>query len=414
MHQLLRLVVLVLALNAAGCTLFEAPEWAKRHAAAKPASKAPVEQPPIISDRFVLSPAGDMAGDRDGDVVGEVQVIRARYEDTFVDIARSYDLGFDELVDANPGVDPWLPGAGTLVVLPTRFILPDAPRDGIVLNIGTKRIFFYPKVAAGESPVVITHPVGIGRDGWATPIGTTTVVAKVKDPVWTVPPSIRKEHAEAGDPLPAQVGAGPDNPLGAFALRLGFPSYLIHGTNKPSGIGMRVSHGCVQLFPEDIESLFSEVAVGTPVRIVNQPRLVGWQAGNLYLEVHPALEDDQRDLQVVLDKHLAEALRQRQPATAQTTAQNSGQKSGQKSAQKPGQKLGQTPAKVVPVSVDASLVAATVKEARGFPIRLLESAADAQSVVARARVTENIVTYPVDPDAATDPQASQLTDTASR
>jgi L,D-transpeptidase ErfK/SrfK len=218
-----------------------------------------------------------------------------------------------------------------------------------------------------------------------------------------VPPSIRKEHAEAGDPLPAQVGAGPDNPLGAFALRLGFPSYLIHGTNKPSGIGMRVSHGCVQLFPEDIESLFSEVAVGTPVRIVNQPRLVGWQAGNLYLEVHPALEDDQRDLQVVLDKHLAEALRQRQPGAPKNMAQ-------MKPAQKPAQKT----AKVVPVSVDASLVAATVKEARGFPIRLLESAADAQSVVARARVTENIVTYPVDPDAATDPQASQLTDTASR
>jgi L,D-transpeptidase ErfK/SrfK len=404
MHQLLRLVVLVLALNAAGCTLFETPEWAKRHADAKPVSKTPVEQPPIVSDRFVLSPAGDM----DGDVVGEVQVIRARYEDTFVDIARAYDLGFDELVDANPGVDPWLPGAGTLVVLPTRFILPDAPRDGIVLNIGTKRIFFYPKVAAGESPVVITHPVGIGRDGWATPIGTTTVVAKVKDPVWTVPPSIRKEHADAGDPLPAQVKAGPDNPLGAFALRLGFPSYLIHGTNKPSGIGMRVSHGCVQLFPEDIESLFSEVAVGTPVRIVNQPRLVGWQAGNLYLEVHPALEDDQRNLQALLDKRLAEALRQRKSGAAQDVPQNVARKQGQKQSPKQGQNA----VKVVPVGVDAGLVETTVKEARGFPIRLLESAADAQSVVARARVTENIVTYPVDSAAATDPQASQSTDMA--
>jgi len=394
MNQLLRLIAIVIALNTAGCALFETPEWAKRHAQDKPASKAPVEQPPIVSDRFVLSPATDM----DGDVVGEVQVIRARYEDTFIDIGRAYDLGFDELVQANPGVDPWLPGAGTRVVLPTRFILPDAPREGIVLNIGIKRIFFYPKVTAGESPLVITHPVGIGRDGWATPIGATTVVAKVKDPVWTVPPSIRKEHAEAGDPLPAQVGAGPDNPLGAFALRLGFPSYLIHGTNKPSGIGMRVSHGCVQLFPEDIESLFSEVSVGTTVRIVNQPQLVGWQAGNLYLEVHPALEDDQRNLQAALDQRLAQALRQRQPNPVQ----------------KPVQKPAQNPVQVVPVSVDAGLVTATVKEARGFPVRLLESAADAQSIVARARATENIVTYPADADATTAPRPSPSLDAASR
>ena len=390
MQQLVRFLVMVIALNTAGCALFKTPEWAKRHAAAQPAVKAPVWQPPIVSDRFVLIPAGDM----DGDVVGEVQVISARYEDTFIDIARAYDLGFDELVQANPGVDPWLPGAGTRVVLPTRFILPDAPREGIVLNIGIKRIFLYPKVMAGESPVVITHPVGIGRDGWATPIGATTVVAKVKDPVWTVPPSIRKEHAENGDPLPAQVGAGPDNPLGAYALRLGFPSYLIHGTNKPSGIGMRVSHGCVQLFPEDIESLFSEVAVGTPVRIVNPPRLVGWQAGNLYLEVHPALEDDQRDLQTALNKRLAQALQKRKP--------------------KPAQNAPKKPVKAVPVSVDAGLVAATVKEARGFPVRLWESAADAQSIVARARLTENIVTYPADADAATEPQPSPSLDAASR
>lgn len=390
MHKLLRVVALVIALNTAGCALFETPEWAKRQAA----GKAPAEQPPIVSDRFVLSPASD----RDGDVVGEVQVIRARYEDTFTDIARAYDLGFDELVQANPGVDPWLPGAGTRVVLPTQFILPDAPREGIVLNIGIKRIFFYPKVTAGESPLVITHPVGIGRDGWATPIGATTVVAKVKDPVWTVPPSIRKEHAEAGDPLPAQVGAGPDNPLGAFALRLGFPSYLIHGTNKPSGIGMRVSHGCVQLFPEDIESLFNQVPVGTTVRIVNQPQLVGWQAGNLYLEAHPALEDDQRNLQVALGQRLAQALRKRKPNPPQ----------------KPALNPAQSPIQGAPVSVDAGLVATTVKEARGFPVRLLESAADAQSVVARARASENIVTYPVDADATTVPRPSSSLDAASR
>jgi L,D-transpeptidase ErfK/SrfK len=369
-----RLIVLAAALHLGGCALFETPDWAKRPAAAK----VPAEQPPIVSDEFVLVPGSD--------VVGEVQVIRARYEDTFVDIARAYGLGFDELVQANPGVDAWLPGAGTPIVLPTQFILPDAPRDGIVLNIGTKRIFFYPKVAAGEAPRVITHPVGIGREGWGTPIGTTKVVSKVKDPVWTVPASIRREHAEAGDPLPARVPAGPDNPLGAYALRLGFPSYLIHGTNKPSGIGMRVSHGCVQLFPEDIETLFSQVPVGAPVRIVNQPQLLGWRDGNLYLEAHPALEDDRRNLQAALDKQLAQALRKRQAPQGAVAA----------------------------TGLDAGLVAATVKEGRGFPVRLLESAADAGTVAARARPTINIVTYPVERDAASGAAPAPAVDAANR
>lgn len=383
MSPFARLIVLAVALSLGGCALFEAPEWAKRPAAAKvPAA----EQPPIVSDEFVLVPGSD--------VVGELQVIRARYEDTFIDIARAYDLGFDELVQANPTVDPWLPGKGTPIVLPTQFILPDAPRDGIVLNIGTKRIFFYPGAAAGEAPRVITHPVGIGREGWGTPIGTTKVVSKVKDPVWTVPPSIRKEHAEAGDPLPARVAAGPDNPLGAYALRLGFPSYLIHGTNKPSGIGMRVSHGCVQLFPEDIETLFSQVPVGAPVRIVNQPQLLGWRDGNLYLEAHPALEDDQRNLQAALDKQLALALRKRQAAQ--------------------GQGQGKVKGEGAAIELDAGLVAATVKEGRGFPVRLLESAADASTVAARARPTANIVTYPVERDAATEAAPVPALDAANR
>lgn len=370
-----RLIVVAVALHLGGCALFEAPEWAKRQ---QPVAKAPAAQPPIVSDEFVLVPGSD--------VVGELQVIRARYEDTFIDIARAYDLGFDELVQANPGVDPWLPGAGTPVILPTQFILPDAPRDGIVLNVGTKRIFYFPKPAAGEAARVITHPVGIGREGWATPLGTTKVVSKVKDPVWTVPPSIRKEHAEAGDPLPARVPAGPDNPLGAYALRLGFPSYLIHGTNKPSGIGMRVSHGCVQLFPEDIESLFSQVPVGTPVRIVNQPQLLGWRDGNLYLEAHPALEDDRRNLQAAFDKQLAQALRKRKAGPGPEAA----------------------------IAVDKALVAATIAEGRGFPVRLLESAADAQTVAARARPTANIVTYPVERDPPVEAAPAPALDAANR
>ncbi len=358
MHPTLRLTILLAALQVGGCALFKTPDWARQ----APTPVAPVEQAPIASDEFVLVPGSD--------VVGELQVIRARYEDTFVDIARAYGIGFDELVDANPAVDPWLPGAGTPVVLPTRFVLPDAPRDGIVLNIAAKRLFYFPKPAAGEPARVITHPIGIGREGWSTPLGTTKVVSKVKDPVWTVPASIRREHAEAGDPLPARVKAGPDNPLGAYALRLGFPSYLIHGTNKPSGIGMRVSHGCIQLFPENIESLFGQVAVGTPVRIVNQPRLFGWQDGNLWFEAHPALEDDKRNLDALLDQQLAAALRRRPAPVPAAT----------------------------PPGLDKSLVSATAREGRGFPVRLLESAADAATVAARARPTINIVTYPVERD----------------
>ncbi len=374
---LLRLPVLAVVLMTTGCTIFEKPDWA-HHGATE---HRPVEQAPIVSHRFELPPGTD--------VVGEVQVIIARYEDTFIDIARAYDVGYDELVYANPDVDPWLPGAGTRVVLPTQHVLPNAPREGIVLNIGSKRIFYYPRAAQGETPVVITHPVGIGREGWSTPIGVTKIVAKTKDPVWTVPASIRKEHAEAGDPLPAKVPAGPDNPLGAYAMRLGFPSYLIHGTNKPSGIGMRVSHGCVQLFPEDIESLFSQVPVGTRVQIVNEPRLLGWRAGNLYLEVHPALEDDRRDLDAALAARLKVELK----------------KSALKSSGASGD--GQLPAP----ALDQALVAATVAGNRGLPVRLLTPAADAATVVAGARLSQNIVTHPVAADDAADDGADVGTTT---
>jgi L,D-transpeptidase ErfK/SrfK len=353
---LFRILLAGLLVSASGCALFETPEWARK----KPAPVVlPAEQPAIVSSRFELTEGSD--------VVGELQVIVARHEDTFVDIARAYDLGYDEIEAANPGVDAWLPGAGTRIVLPTWFVLPDAPREGIVLNVGTKRLFYFPKAVAGKPRVVITHPVGIGREGWQTPIGTTRVVAKNKDPVWTVPPSIRREHAADGDPLPATVGPGPDNPLGAYALRLGFPGYLIHGTNKPDGIGMRVSHGCVQLFPEDIESLFAEVAVGTPVRIINEPQLLGWRGDNLYLEVHPALEDDQRDLRRRLDARISKEL---------------------KRAAQHGSTRG--------VQLDPVLFADTVRAARGFPVPLLQPAADAQTLINKARLVVNVATPPAE------------------
>jgi len=245
------------------------------------------ELAPISSNRFTFI---------DGqDVVGQVQIVRARDEDTFVEFARAYGLGYDELIAANPGVDPWLPGKGTAIVLPTQYVLPNAPRRGIVMNIASKRLFYYPPVADGEPQVVETFPIGIGRTGWATPTGVTTVTSKARDPIWYVPRSVRKEYAAAGDPLPPQVPPGPDNPLGRHALGLGMPGYLIHGTNKPAGVGMRVSHGCIRLYPEDIEYVFAKVGVGTDVRIVNQPYLFGWRDDQLYLEPHAPLDEDERE-----------------------------------------------------------------------------------------------------------------------
>ena len=226
------------------------------------------------------------------DVVGIVQVTSAHDEDTLSDIARRYDLGYEEIVAANPGMDPWLPGEGARVVLPTQFVLPDAPREGLVLNLAAMRLFYYPGPGADEPPSVITHPIGIGREGWRTPQGTSRITEKIVQPTWTVPESVRREHAEKGEPLPPVVPPGPDNPLGEFAMRLSLPSYLIHGTNQPYGVGLRVSHGCVRLYPEDIARLFPEVPEGTRVTIVNQPYVAGWRDGQLYLEAHPPLAED--------------------------------------------------------------------------------------------------------------------------
>jgi L,D-transpeptidase ErfK/SrfK len=226
------------------------------------------------------------------DVIGEVQATYARFEDTLADFARDYGLGFDEIVAANPEVDPWLPGEGTKVILPTRYVLPDAPREGIVINLASLRLFYYPKPDGEEPQRVITYPIGIGREGWRTPQGTFRITQKSENPVWTVPASVRREHAAMGDPLPAVVPAGPKNPLGEYAMRLNRPQYLLHGTNKPYGVGMRVSHGCIRLYPEDIARLYPEVRVGTRVRIVNQPYLAGWLRGRLYLEAHRPLAEE--------------------------------------------------------------------------------------------------------------------------
>lgn len=219
----------------------------------------------------------------DASVVGRNQVYFAQYEDTLLDIARRFGLGLAEIRLANPDVDVWLPGEGTAVRLPSRFILPEAPRSGLVINVAEMRIYYYPR---GE-PVVHSWPVSIGRVGWETPLGKTTIVRKKARPTWIPPDSIREEYMERGETLPRVVGPGPANPLGSHALYLGFPQYLIHGTNKPYSIGMRVSHGCVRMYPEDIVELFDLVEPGTPVTLVSQRIKAGWVEDELYIEVHP-------------------------------------------------------------------------------------------------------------------------------
>ena len=220
------------------------------------------------------------------DLIGEAKVIAARYEDTFVSLAREHNVGFESLRRANPDVDAWLPGEGTQITIPAQLVLPQAPRRGIVINVAELRLYYFP-----DAERVITHPISIGRMDWATPIGKTTVVSKVANPSWYPPESIRAEHAARNDPLPRIVPPGPDNPLGKHALRLGLPGYLIHGTNRPSGVGMRVTHGCIRMFPEDIEALYSVIPPGTEVHIVNQPYKLGWGEAGLYLEAHPPLQE---------------------------------------------------------------------------------------------------------------------------
>jgi len=236
----------------------------------------------LHAERYQLPKNGDS-------IIGQMTLITTRDSDTFIELARRYGLGFQELVLANPKIDPWLPGEGTQVVIPTRFILPNATREGLILNLAEMRVYYFPK---DEPGFVYTYPISIGKEGWDTPNTQTTIIGMRKNPTWTPPESIRKEHEEKNDPLPATVPPGPDNPLGEFAIRLGLAGYLIHGTNNPRGIGMRVTHGCVRLHPNDIKDLFARVSVSTPVTITNQPYKVAWSEGKLYAEMHPSEGDE--------------------------------------------------------------------------------------------------------------------------
>jgi len=258
-------------------------------------------------------------------------------DDTLFDVARRNGLGYEEIVRANPGVDTWLPGGGRRLTLPTQRIVPgDVAHVGIVINLPEHRLYYFPVRKRGAAPTVITYPVSIGRMDWSTPIGVTQIVAKNRNPAWYPPKSVQEEHQANGDPIPAVVPPGPDNPLGAYAMRLGIPggAYLIHGTNKPAGVGMQVTHGCMRLYPEDIEALFSLVPLKTAVRIINEPVKIGWVADELYMEAYRPLnrmgDPEEPDLKLLEDMLLK--------ATARR-----------------------------PVAIDWDLARQTLQEARGIP-----------------------------------------------
>ena len=339
----------------AGCSLL----GALRHPAAAPAAPvspgAPQEPLPLANERFELEAAQD--------VVGVVQVVRATKDDTLSDIARRFNVGYEELLRANPKVDPWLPGEGREIVVPTQFILPDAPRTGLVINIAAMRIFYYPPVKRGERAIVITHPIGIGKVGWRTPEGVTKIVRRQKDPTWRVPESVRKEHHDNGEDLDPVIGPGPENPLGKYAFYLQWPSYLIHGTNKPAGVGLRSSHGCIRLYPEDIEQFYDLVPIGTQVRVVNQPFVFGWRDAQLYMQPFDVLEDDTRDWAKAQRKLLSSSLAARLQRELQAQKER----------------------------VDWSLVASLASNPRGVPVPITDSAATMEQVLAAAPRVRNVL-----------------------
>ena len=232
---------------------------------------------------------------QEDDVIGRLAIIRIEKGDTLPDIARHFSLGINTVSAANPGIDIWVPEAGEHILLPVSFILPDTPREGIVINLAAMRLFYF---HGHEDPLAVaTYPVGIGTAEKPTPRGQMFVKQKKVQPTWYVPASIAEDHRKKGDPLPPKVPPGPLNPLGEHALYLNKPEYLVHGTNKPASIGLRATNGCIRLYPEDIKRLFENTPVETPVNIVYQPYLVGQRDGIVYMEAHrPFDESDTTEL----------------------------------------------------------------------------------------------------------------------
>ncbi|MCW4150279.1 L,D-transpeptidase family protein [Halomonas sp. 18H] len=237
-----------------------------------------------------------------GNIVGETYTVNVEYEeDTLLDIAHAHGVGYEEIRRANPDTSLWVPGRGTPVQIPAQHILPDVERTGVVINIAELRLYYYPEVKDGEASRVETYPIGIGRDGFNTPLGITKTTMRLEDPAWYPPDSVRQEAAERGDPPPDVVPPGPDNPLGQHAILLDIPGYLIHGTNQPDGIGMRASRGCIRMHPDDIKAVFEQIPNGTQVNIIDEPIKIGWDGDELlYVQAFTSLNEQETSMSDLL------------------------------------------------------------------------------------------------------------------
>ena len=356
-HSLARVTATVFASALlASCSLLNGPWTAQKKPEPPPAPVVPELPLGTPTHKFEITPEQDL--------VGVLEVTKSTKEDTLSDIARRFNVGYEEIVRANPGVDPWLPGADREIVIPSQFILPNAPREGIVINVPQMRLFYYPKMKKGEPQLVYTFPIGIGRVGWATPQGSTKIVRRQKDPTWRPTASIIKEHREErGEELERVIGPGPDNPLGRYAFYLGWPSYMIHGTNKPAGVGLRSSHGCIRLYPEDIELLFNMAPIGTKVTVINEPFVFGWQNDKLYLQAFDVLEDDARDWKKAQKKLVSKSL---------------------------GADI-QKELKKRKEEMNWDLVAAAAHQPRGIPVSISGTGDDVSTLVASATRVQNVV-----------------------
>ncbi|HSB95269.1 MAG TPA: L,D-transpeptidase family protein [Spongiibacteraceae bacterium] len=380
-------------------SVLSACQAVKPPAAQAPAPKTPFA--PLATHTFTFDPERDS-------VVGELQVTQAGADDTLSDIARRFNIGYEEIVRANPEVDPWLPKAGTTIVLPTQFVLPDGPRSGIVINLAALRLYYFPPRKKHELQTVITHPIGIGMVGWTTPLGSTKVTGKRANPVWNPPASVRKEHLADGDPLPKAVPPGPDNPLGKYALSLAWPSYLIHGTNQPYGVGIRASHGCIRMYPEDIALLYDDIPVGTSVTVVNQPILYGHRGDSIYLQTFPVYDDypkpkavahigsinktkSKADIKATVTKDMAvsAALSQQGEAQQATAPVKGGEKSAKKGTTKAVATA--TQKSVVPAVAprNTALIAELSQHPRGITVPISQPALTLDNYLAAVRLVEN-------------------------
>lgn len=275
--------------------------------AADKAGPDPVQSGPVQT--VIEEPRAPVFAPR-GDLAGELSVYTTRYEETFAGIGNRLSLGYLELAKANPGVDPWLPGDDTRIVLPRRYVLPDGKREGIVINLAEYRLYYF------TDEGVQVYPVGVGTEENPSPLTDAQVTMSLESPAWYPPDSIRAEYEASGDYLPRMVPPGPDNPLGSHALILSEKGYLIHGTNKLFGVGMQVSHGCFRMYNEDISRFVRLVGKGTPVRVIKEPVKLGFSEGEIWLEVHrPREEYTARERQILWQQVMDEVaeLRQRHP-----------------------------------------------------------------------------------------------------